>query len=198
MRDLGQRLDVADIAGRVADAFAKDRARIAVDQRLDIGRVVGFGEADMEAEARQQMRKQRVSGAVELWHCDDVGAGVGQVEERVVQSRLPRGDTERADSALQRGDAAVEHIDRRVVDPAVAKTWSFEVEQRGAVLGAFELVGGGLVDRHGDRLRRRIAVITAMDGQRFASHLTEPFNLVGHRRLHRHPPLSMVNFASLR
>ena len=40
--DRGQRLDVADIAGRIADAFAEDGARLVVDQLLDRLGAVGI------------------------------------------------------------------------------------------------------------------------------------------------------------
>ena len=45
MRDRGQRLDVADIAGRIADALAEDRARVVVDQLLDRIGAVALGKA---------------------------------------------------------------------------------------------------------------------------------------------------------
>ena len=40
VRHLGQRLDVADVAGGVADALAENRLRIVVDQRFDRARLI--------------------------------------------------------------------------------------------------------------------------------------------------------------
>ncbi len=44
-----QRLEVADVAGRIADGLAKYRAGVLVDQRLEIGGAVGLGEAHAES-----------------------------------------------------------------------------------------------------------------------------------------------------
>ena len=73
--DRGQRLDVADIAGRIADALAEDRAGVVVDQAArSPRRPIALGEADVDALARQKMGEQRVRRAVELRHGDDVAA----------------------------------------------------------------------------------------------------------------------------
>ena len=76
VRDLGHRLDVADVAGRIADAFAKHRAGVVVDQLLDVGGLVDSRRsAPSTPWLRQHMREQRMGGAVELRHGDDVAAG---------------------------------------------------------------------------------------------------------------------------
>ena len=98
----------------------------------------------------------------------------GEVEHGVVQRRLPGADAERLDAAFERGDAAFEHVGRRVADAAVAVAVDFEIEQRRAMFGAVELVGDGLVDRDRDRLGRRIGLIAAVDGNRFAFHAFPP------------------------
>ena len=105
MRDLRQRLDVADIAGGIADRLGEDRLGVLVDQLLDGVRLVAVGEAGGDALARQDVAEQGVRGAVELRHGDDVAAGVGEVDEREMQRRLSGGDRERADAAFEFGDA---------------------------------------------------------------------------------------------
>ena len=62
--DLGQCLEIADIACRVADGLAKYRARILVDQCLEIGGAVGFAEAHLNAHPRKNVGEQGVRGAV--------------------------------------------------------------------------------------------------------------------------------------
>ena len=74
MRDVRQRLEIADVAGRIADGLAEHRARVLVDQRLDVGGAVRLRESHLDAHARQDVREQRVSRAVELRHRDDVAA----------------------------------------------------------------------------------------------------------------------------
>ena len=172
--DRRQRLDVADIARRIADAFAEHGARVLIDQLLDRLGGIGAGETHLDPLARQNMGEQRVRGAVELRHGDDVAAHRREVEHGVVQRRLPGTHAQRLDAAFERGDAALEHGGRRVADAAVAVTLGFEIEQGGAVIGAVELVGDGLVDRDRDRPGRRFGLVTAVDGHRVAFHAFPP------------------------
>jgi hypothetical protein len=72
--------------------------------------------------------------------------------------------------ALQRGDAALQHIGGGIADPAVAVALGFEIEQRRAMLCAVEGVGDGLIDRHGNGLRRRIDLVAAVNGDRLGFH----------------------------
>jgi hypothetical protein len=87
-RQRRQLFDVADIARRIADALAKDRARVVVDQLFDGVRTIGFGKADLDALARENVSEQRVRGAVELRDGNDVAAHLGEVEHRIIQRRL--------------------------------------------------------------------------------------------------------------
>src|SRR6516162_8736873 len=66
VRDIGQRLNVANISCRVANTFAKDGARVIVDQRLYIGGMVSLRESDIDSLLWQNVGKQRVSGAIKL------------------------------------------------------------------------------------------------------------------------------------
>ena len=116
------------------------------------------------------MREQRVRGAVELRDRNDVAAHLGEIEHRVIQRRLPRTHAQRLKPALKRGDAALEHCGGRIADAAVAIALGFEIEQSGAVIGAVELVGHGLIDRDRDGPGGRISFVTAVDGHRIAFH----------------------------
>ena len=95
------------------------------------------------------------------------------IEDRVVQRRLAGRDAHRLHAAFEGGDAAVEHVGRRVADPAVAVAGRFEIEQGGAMLGAVEFIGGGLIDRHRNGAGRWVAVITAVHGDGFRLHLED-------------------------
>ncbi len=55
MRHFGERLDVGDVAGRVADRLAEDGAGVFVDQLLDILGPVAGGDAALDALLRQDM-----------------------------------------------------------------------------------------------------------------------------------------------
>ena len=170
MRDVGQRFDVADVAGGIADGFGEHGFGVFVDQLLDRVRLVAVGKTGGDALARQHVREQGVRGAVELRDGDDVAAGVGEVDEREMQRRLSGRDRERADAAFEFGDALFKHRRGRIRDPAVAIAFGLEIEQGGAVIGAVEGVGDGLVDRNGDGLGGRIGVVAGVNCNRFVAH----------------------------
>ena len=66
MGDIRQHLDIADVAGRVSDAFAKNRAGVGVDRAGDILRPLALGEADPDPLSWKDMRQQGVRRAVQL------------------------------------------------------------------------------------------------------------------------------------
>jgi hypothetical protein len=169
-----QRRDVADIARRIADAFAEHGARVLINQLLDRLGGIGVGETHLDPLARQNMGEQRVRGAVELQQGNDVAAHRSEVEYGVVQRRLPGTHAQGLDAAFERSDAALEHGGRRVADAAVAVTVGFEIEQGGAVIGAVEFVGDGLIDRDRDRPGCRFGLVTAVYGHRVALHTFPP------------------------
>ena len=170
MRDRGQCLDIADIAGGVADGLAEDRDRILVDQLCDIVGLVRGGEARRHAHARQDVGEERVCRAIELRHRHDVAAGIGDAEHRVMERRLARSEAERAGAAMQRRQPPLEHGGRRVADAAIAEALGFEIEQGSGMGRAVEFVGDGLVNRNGGRPHRCVGVVTRMNGKGLGSH----------------------------
>ncbi len=59
-----QSFDVRHVPCWIADALAVNRARILVDQLLDIFGAIGRGKARSDSTLRKDMRQQRVSGAI--------------------------------------------------------------------------------------------------------------------------------------
>ncbi|MNZ66269.1 hypothetical protein D3C78_844880 [compost metagenome] len=172
VRGVGQGLQVDDVAGRVADGFAEHRLGALVDQRFQCGDVVMGCEARLDAEARQGVRQQVVSPAIQLGHRDDVVAGLGDGLDRIGDRRHARGHRQRPDATFQRSDAFLQHGVGRVHDPRIDVAGHLQVEQVGAVLGVVERVGGGLVDRHGHRPGGRIGAVAGVDGEGFQFHAT--------------------------
>jgi len=111
-------------------------------------------------------------GAIELWHRHDVAAVIGEVDDREMQRRLAGADRERGDAALELGDALLEHRIRRIVDAAVAEALDLEIEERGAMVGAVEGVGRGLVDRHGNRVRGGFGLVAGVNSNCLVAHRT--------------------------
>src|SRR5580704_14721341 len=171
VRDVRDCFEIANVPGGIADAFAEERSRIAIDQLLHSGRPIALGEAGGDPELRQHVRKKRMRRPVQLWDGDNIFADAGKVEDRVVERGLSAGYAERADPAFERGDAAFEYVAGWVADPAVAVALDFQVEQRRAMFRAVERVRNRLIDRNGDRLGRRIGFIATVDGNGFALKL---------------------------
>ena len=94
--------------------------------------------------------------------CPPAPISVAMVE---MQRRLAAGGGHRADAALERRDALLQHRHGRVGDARVDVPGALQVEQRGRVLGVVEHVGRGLVDRHRARARRRVGPLPGVQAR---------------------------------
>ena len=90
-------------------------------------------------------------------------ARVGEVEDREVLGGLSGRQEQRGHAALERGDALLDDVLRRVHDPRVDVARLGQAEQRGGVLGAVERVRRGLVDRQGARVGRDVGRLPCVD-----------------------------------
>ena len=186
MRDGRHAGQVRHVAARVADGLAEHQLGLAVDGGAQRVQVVVIHEARLDAELRQRVGEQVVGAAVEFLGGNDVVAGPRQVHHRVGDGRRAGGQRQRRDAAFQRRHALFEHVVGRVHDAGVDVARDFQVEQVGAVLGAVEGVGNGLVDRHRDRLGGRIGLVAGVDGEGFEFHRGDsgaccgPAGLAGH------------------
>ena len=88
------------------------------------------------------------------------------------EAAWPLASASAATPPFERGDALLEHVGGRVHDPGVDVAELLEREQVGGVLGALELIGGGLVDRHRDGAGRRIGAPTGVKRESFRLHET--------------------------
>ena len=170
MGDLGQFLDIGDVAERVADGFGIDGLGLVVDQLFERGRVAMVGKTHADAKLRQGVGKKVVCPAVERGRGNDVVARFGNRLDRVGDGSGAGSQGQRGDTPFQCGDAFLQHVLRRIHDACVDIAGHLEVEQIGAVLRAVEGVGGRLVNWDGDGLGGRIGAITAVDGEGFEFH----------------------------
>ncbi len=76
-----------------------------------------------------------------------------QIRDRDKLRRLPAGHRQRAHAAFQSRHALFEHRRGRIHDARINVAEALQVEQIGGVLGIFEDVGSGLVNRHRARAR---------------------------------------------
>ena len=127
----------------------------------------GIDEAHLDALVLQRVGEQVPCAAVEIGRGDDVVAGAREILHRESRGRLTAGQRQPRDAAFERGDALLQHIVGRVADARVDVAEFLQREQIGGVLGAVELIGGRLIDRHGDGAGRRIGAPAGMQGERF-------------------------------
>src|ERR1700739_3681034 len=63
--------------------------------------VSDLGERPLDPEPRQNVREERMGRAIKLRHRDDVLAGLGEIQQGVVDRRLAGGDGEGIDPTLE-------------------------------------------------------------------------------------------------
>ncbi len=116
---VGNRLDIGNIAGRIANGLGKNRRRFAIDQLFQVGRVVILGKTHLNPLLGQHMLKKRIRPAVEQRHRNDVIADFSQIQDRVVHGCGTGAQPQPANTALQGGNAFFQHIHRRVHDASI-------------------------------------------------------------------------------
>ena len=162
MGDLSQPGNVTNIASRIADAFAKDGAGLCVNQARNGGGAIVLGETRLNTLAGEHAGEQGIGGAIELWRTDNIAPVIGEGDKGKVQGGLARGSRQTRCSAFEGGHARFENSDGGIIDPSVAKTFSLKIKQGRTMVGAIEILGGGLIDRHGHGVGRRIMVKPAV------------------------------------
>ena len=167
-RDLRRLADGEHVEFRVGQGLGVEGAGPVVDGAAEVLRVRRVDEADLDPLVAQRVGEQVPGAAVKVGGADHVVAGVGDVLERERARRLPRRERERRRPALERRHALLERVLGRVHDPRVDVAELLEREQVRRVPGVAELVRGGLVDRHRDRTRVRVAAVPCVqdDGLR--------------------------------
>ena len=161
---VGDRGEVVDVEPRVADELEEDRLGLLVDGAPEGRRVGAVDVGRRDADLGQGVGEQVVGAAVERRRRHDVVAGAGEVEDRQRLGRLAGCESERGHAALERGDALLEDVGRRVHDPGVDVPELLEPEQPGGVGGVVEDVAGRGVDRDGAGVRRGVGLLARVEG----------------------------------
>ena len=129
--------------------------------------ILGIDEAHLDAHGLEGVGEEIPGAAVEVGRADDVVAGLGDVLDRDRGRGLAGAHRQGGGAAFHGRDALLEHIAGRVHDPGVDIAELFQGEEVDGVFGAVELIGGGLVDRHGDRAGGRVGAVAGMQGDGF-------------------------------
>ena len=120
------------------------------DQWREIRWPIAGGKPDVQPEARQKMREQRVGCPIKLGRAYDIMAGFSQVQQRIHQCRLSGANSHRPRrTALKRGDSLFQCGGRWIAHAAIAMALDFEIKQRRCVIRAIERESGGFEYRNG-------------------------------------------------
>ncbi len=151
MRDFCDGLQICDFQRRIRDRLAEQRPRLVVDGLAEVFRIVAVHQFYRDAQRRQDVVKLRVSAAVEIASGDDVVASLREVDDRVKHRARAAGESEAGHfvSAFEQGHALFQHVGRRVHQAGVDVAQFLQGKQVRRVLGVFEDVAGGAVNRHG-------------------------------------------------
>ena len=160
VRERGQ---VREGGKRVGDGLEEERAGVGSDRGGPRGRVRRVREGDLDAEVRERVRQQVHGAAVELAGGDQVLAALQQRQQGQRDGGLAGGRGDRADAALQRGEAVLEHRDGRVARAAVGEAGGLEPEHRCRCGVVRETERRGLVDGRDDRPVGRGGLVAGMD-----------------------------------
>lgn len=175
MGDPGYDFEVVHVVFRVPHRFGVDQASVLIDGPADVFRVRGVDEPDRYPQSGQSIVEEVVGSAIEIAGGDDILPGAGDVEHRIGDCRLPRGEGKRAYSAVKFCQALFQHIAGRIHDPRVDIAELPEAEEIGRVVGAAERIGRGLVNGNRTRQRGRIRLLAGVECEGI-----EAFGDVGH------------------
>ncbi|SKU35004.1 Uncharacterised protein [Mycobacteroides abscessus subsp. abscessus] len=107
--------------------------------------------------------QQIVGASVQPRAGDDVVACLRDVHDRQGRRRLSGGKQQRGHATFQGRDALLDDILGGVADAGVDVALFGQPEERRGVRGVVEDVGGGLVDRQGPRVGRRVGGLARVD-----------------------------------
>ena len=147
VRDLGDSLEIDDIHSRISNRLDVDELRLVCDRCAEVFRVVGLDEGRVEAQTPEGDIELCVGATVERRRGDQVVAALAQAADGEKLRRLAARERQRADAALQRSHALLEHGRCGVHDARVDVAEALQAEQGCGVVGVFENVGGRLIDR---------------------------------------------------
>src|ERR1700747_1763112 len=109
MGDGRYRLDVEDVAARIADRLAEERFGVGTDRGLPGAEVIGIDPGELDAQLAQHVLELVHRAAVQRRRGDHVVAGGEQREERRrLRSETAR-ERYRATTALEARDTLLEH-----------------------------------------------------------------------------------------
>ena len=159
--------DVGDVERRVADGFDIERTGLFIDRRLCRRKIVDRREADRDSLLGQDRVELREGAAVKIVCGDQFIALPENIGDGEIDRRRAAGKRQRRRAAVELRQAFFQHVVGRIHQPGVDVARLPQREQIGAVLRAFEVVGGGAVNRHSPGAGGRFDLLAGVERQRF-------------------------------
>ena len=164
VRDVGEALEVGDLARRVRDRLDEERLGLLGDRRGVVGGVGGAHERRLDAEAAQRDIQLGDRAAVEVRRGHDVVAGADEAREGDVLRAEARRGGDGAESALEARDALLEARHGGVREARVDVAVLLQGEAGRGIRGVVEDERGRLVDRQRAGARHLVGDVARVDG----------------------------------
>jgi hypothetical protein len=161
--DLRHLADREDVKLGVGQGFRIVGPGFVVGGPAEVFRIGGIDETDLDPHGLEGVGEEVPGAAIEVGGADDVVSRAGDVLDREGRGRLAGGDRQGRCAAFQCRDPLLQHVAGRVHDPGVDIAQLLQREELGGMLGAVELIGGGLVDRHRHGTRGRIVAVAGVE-----------------------------------
>ncbi len=163
MCNLGQRAEISHLHLRIGDDFEIDAAGVFIDSLLHFGKIGQVAEAGSYTEAAECRGDQRVSVAEHVARCDDVFACSGHGHQRVADSGHSGAECNDIFGSGEILDLVFEIYDGRIGNSRIVRGRTAAAESIGHHVGVVKLIGGGVVDRHAQRIVSVRALETCVD-----------------------------------
>ena len=103
MGDLPDLLEIVHIVLRVSDRFGVDEAGVGVDGLADVLRVGAVDELHRDSQLGQRIVEEVIGAAIQIVGGNDILPGLGDIEDRIGNGRLPRSHPQSTDATVQFG-----------------------------------------------------------------------------------------------
>ena len=133
----------------------EDHPRVLFDRRFDVRDVRRVNEIKLDIVVRQNAREETKRAAVGVIRDDDVLARFDEPQRRINRGH-PGSEGVTELRAFERSDVAFQREARRVLCPRILETFM--------LAESFLRVSRSLIDRDGDRARRRVGLLSGMNG----------------------------------
>ena len=177
IRKPGHGGNVGDIAARVRDRFAKDRAGVLIHSGAQRVEIVEIDEFRAPAKAADGLAELGDGATVKPGRGDDVAPRRHQRKQRHDLRGMTGGAADGARTALHRGDARLQRGDGRIGQARIDIADFLQAKKPRGMAGILKDIGCGLIDRHLTRAGGRIGRRPGVDG----GGVKTP--VVGHRDL---------------